>query len=73
MGYLYGTYTDRGQIEFHGMHLPPMGGGFTLEQCQEADKLEVTASRFSDPGTDYSIFRLYKGDQVIAESKIEGY
>ena len=52
---------------------PPFGGGFSKEQADQADALEIWASGFSDPGPDFCEVRLLKGGKVFATKTIDGY
>jgi len=52
---------------------PPFGPGFSSEQAEEADKLEVWGSSFNDPGPDYCAFKLLKAGEVVAERTVGGF
>ena len=52
---------------------PPFGPGFTAEEIAEADHMEVWGSTFSDETEDYTVFKLFVGDMVIAERRVEGF
>jgi hypothetical protein len=53
----------------------PFGPGFRAEEIPETtDRLEVWASSFNDPGSDYCEFRLVdKKGNTLATRRIEGY
>jgi hypothetical protein len=53
---------------------PPFGPGFTPDEVIDAVRLEVWHTSFTDPGEDYTEFRLFNagGDQV-GQRRVEGY
>jgi hypothetical protein len=53
---------------------PPFGPGFSEEELEGAEVLEVHGSSFSDPGPDYCEFRLLdaKGE-VLKTRQVGGY
>jgi len=52
---------------------PPFGPGFDETSARLADKMEVWGSSFGDPGNDFCLFKLFKGDQKIGTRRVEGY
>lgn len=47
---------------------------FKEEQLVTAQKLEIWATSFTDPGPDYCVFKLYDSNrQLIAENTVNGY
>ena len=55
------------------MQPPPFGGGFSKEQADQADALEVWVSGFTDPGPDFCEMRLMKDGKAIAVKTVGGY
>ena len=53
---------------------PPFGPGFPIELAERAIYLEIKATLFSHPESDFTLFRLIdENGRVIGEKKIEGY
>jgi len=78
--YLYKTIQLDNDLEiskawyqFGGGELKANKDGLTMEQIQDADKIEVWATSFNDEGPDYCEFRLMKKDQVISSKRVDGY
>jgi hypothetical protein len=51
----------------------PFGPGFSQEQIDASDSMQVWGSSFSDPGGDYVEFKLFNGEKVVAERRLAGY
>lgn len=51
----------------------PFGPGFSPADASDATRMEVWGSSFSEDGTDYCEFRLYKDDQLLGTRRVEGY
>ncbi len=53
----------------------PFGPGFDAATVAKADRLVITGSSFSDPGPDYCLFELFKGEdkQPVATRRVGGY
>jgi hypothetical protein len=49
------------------------GAGFTQDEADRADTMETWGSSFSDPGPDFSEFRLIADGCVIATKCVAGY
>lgn len=52
---------------------PPEGPGFDAETVKKADRMEVWATTATDTGEDWTEFRLFSGEQLIAKQRIAGY
>ena len=54
--------------------LQPFGPGFTKEQAEEADSMDILCSSFKDDGDDYTIFILKNKDgKTIATARVDNY
>jgi hypothetical protein len=53
---------------------PPFGPGFTSDEVDNAERLEIYGSSFKQSGGDYCLFVLKdKNGAVIAQRRIDGY
>jgi hypothetical protein len=52
---------------------PPFGPGFTDQEIQAADTMEIWHSAFTDAGEDCTEFRLFKNNQHTATKRLGGY
>lgn len=69
MAYLIETIVDRAKMdETCSRHAPRLVG-----QVEQADRLEVWGSGFSDPGPDWCELRLMNDGVVVAKSREAGY
>ena len=50
-----------------------MGPGFSIEELQDIDLLEVWGTQVTDEGEDFCKFSLIQGNQIVREKKIKGY
>ena len=55
------------------MDRPPFGPGFSKELVAQSDTMEIWGSNVSDPGKDFTLFKLFKDGKLVAEKTIEGY
>lgn len=69
MPYLHETVVDKEVMT----RRPPFGPGFTVQEVQRAERMEVWGSGIKDPGGDYCEFRLMEGKKVLATRTISGY
>jgi len=52
---------------------PPMGPGFSVDQLVGAEKMEIIASSFDDPGEDWNEFRLIdESGATLATKRVAG-
>lgn len=51
----------------------PFGPGWTTEDAEQADALEIWGTRFSESDADYVEYRLMKEGAVIKTRRTEGY
>ena len=51
----------------------PSGPGFTKEEAEQAEKMQVWGTNFSDLGKDFCEFKLLKDGEVFATERVEGY
>lgn len=52
----------------------PLGPGFPEETALKAEKVEVHASTFTDPGPDWCEFRLFdQSGQLLEKRRVDGY
>lgn len=69
MAYLIDTITDKSRMaKPFGIKEP-----FADELVQQADRLEIHGSSFSDPGADWCEFQLLEGDKCLASQRVAGY
>jgi hypothetical protein len=62
------------QARTAAMERPPFGPGFTSEEAMKASTLEVHGSSFSDPGEDFTEFRLLDAaGTVIGTRRVGGF
>lgn len=52
---------------------PPEGPGFSTGVVARADRMEVWASSCSEPGDDWTEFKLYRGSRLLDKQRIKGY
>lgn len=53
---------------------PPFGPGFSQDRADQAVKMQVWGTSFSDPGPDYCKFKLLdEDDRVIDTQRVDGY
>jgi len=52
---------------------PPFGPTFSQEQVDQADRLEVWGSSFTDAGEDFCEYRLFEKGQQIATKRVAGF
>lgn len=70
MSYLHSTSTD----PMSAKQQPPFGPGFTDEEIARSVKMEVWCSSFSDPGPDWTVFKLIAADgRIVGTKLVEGY
>lgn len=52
----------------------PFGPGFSEAKAEQAERMEVWGSSFSDPGPDYCEFRLFDSEgRQIGSRVVDGY
>ena len=51
----------------------PSGPGFTKEEAEQADKMEIWGTHFADPSDDFCEFKLFKDGEEFATERVEGY
>lgn len=69
MAHLIDTHRDKPT-----MANPFTGVTFTSEQVEQADRVEIWGSDFSEADGDYCMYRLMAGEsKVIAERRMDGY
>ena len=73
MPYLYTQYQGE-EARREAIQKPPIGPGFSEEEVHNIDRLEVWASSFSDPGEDYTDWKLFDAQgRLINERRMRGY
>jgi hypothetical protein len=73
MPYLYTEYQGE-EARREATQKPPLGPGFSEEDVQNIDCLEVWASSFTDPGEDYTDWKLFAAQgRLIKERRMQGY
>lgn len=68
MAYEIGRHTGE-DLKVKALQHPPLGPGFSSESVEKAVELVVTGSSFSDPGGDWTDFKLIDSLGNIIESK----
>jgi hypothetical protein len=68
--YLYQTITENVKAAALGNIGGPL---FSEEQAARADKMEIWASEFTEPGPDYCLFRLFEKEVQIGTKRQNGY
>jgi len=71
--YLTDTAEQTTLMQFYAKTEPPFGGGFTIEQAEQADKMEIWGSGFNDIGDDFCDYKLFKNNEVIENKRVTGY
>jgi len=71
--YLVNTWITPKDILATGIAKPPFGGGFSLEEVQQADKLELWGTYMEEEGPDSCEYRLIKEDEIISVKEVDGY
>lgn len=62
------------QMRIEALTSPPFGPRFTEEQVSKAVKMEIWCTNFSDPGDDYTEFRLIDAEgKIISTKTINGF
>ncbi|MFX0200222.1 MAG: hypothetical protein ACFFCW_29230 [Candidatus Hodarchaeota archaeon] len=73
MPYLYTEHQGE-EARREAIQKPPKGPGFSEEEVRNIDRLEVWASSFTDPGEDYTDWKLFDDQgRLINERRIRGY
>jgi hypothetical protein len=77
MPYLIETIKDREKMtQFLALRIwdrPASVLELVFGRVQEADRLEVWGSSFTDSGPDWCEYRLMRGDVAVAEGRTSGY
>lgn len=67
--YLMKTVTEKSEMT----KAPPFGPGVSPELAAQADRMEVWATKLSDPGPDHCRFLLKSADgEILKDVRIDG-
>ncbi|MFX0200791.1 MAG: hypothetical protein ACFFCW_32120 [Candidatus Hodarchaeota archaeon] len=73
MPYLYTEYRGE-EARREATQKPPQGPGFSEKEIHNIERLEVWASSFTDPGEDYTNWKLFDAQgRLISERRMRGY
>jgi hypothetical protein len=64
--------TEREALVREATSRPPFGPGFSEDELEGAEVLEVHGSSFSDPGPDYCEFKLLDAEGNVLLTKVVG-
>jgi len=75
--YLIKAWYQKEEIVEKGIQLNPFGPGFSQEQVEQAERMEVWGSSDACPGMgegdDYCEFLLFKKNEKFATKRVAGY